>query len=268
MKLEINLIDVPANRRKLDPVWVEALSDLFSSQGQQTAIEVVARGDRYNLVYGGHRLAAAKLLGWPEIGAVVKAPGDYANEADIVLAEITENFARRELSVLDRAVDITRWRDAYNAAHTISKGGRKAKDVSPEELTAKFAVSFSVVAQKAFNLSERTIFNAIKVASIAAELRDRIALHAIADNQSELLALATEPADRQEKIVALLTADPAQAASVADAVAAIDRTPKPAAEPKWQKLSTTFSLLKEADQDRFFALHEASITRWLKGRSN
>lgn len=264
--IDLKLVDVAAGRRKLDPAWVETLSDLFASQGQKTAIEVIGVDGRFRLVFGHHRLAAAKLLGWTAIDAVVKSPDDFANEAEITLAEITENLARRELSVLDRAVDIARWRDVYNAAHSISKGGRPAKGVVPEKLTAKFAVSFSTAAQKTFGLSERSIFNAVKVASIAADVRDRIALHAIADNQSELLAFATEPAARQADIAALLTSDPAQAATVADAIAILDRQPKPAKTPGWQKLADGFSRLKLNDQRRFFDLHEAAIRAWLQER--
>ncbi|QDB99677.1 ParB/RepB/Spo0J family partition protein [Mesorhizobium sp. 8] len=264
--IDVSLVDIAAGRRKLDPAWVETLSDLFTEQGQKTPIEVIAAEGRYRLVFGHHRLAAAKLLGWAEIDAVVKSPSDFASEAEITLAEITENLARRELSVLDRAVDIARWRAIYEATHLIAKPGRKAKAIGAEELTAKFAVNFSTAAQKAFGLSERSIFNAVKVASIAADVRDRIALHAIADNQSELLALAAEAPPRQADIAALLTSEPAQAASVADAVAILDRVPAPAKTPGWQKLADGFSRLKEADQHRFFSLHEAAIVAWLKER--
>lgn len=266
--IEIGLIDVLAGRRRLDPAWVETLSDLFASQGQLSPIELVEREGRYRLVFGGHRLAAAKLIGWSTIRAVVKDAAAFASEAEITLREITENMARRQLSVLDRSVDIARWREIYNAAHTVSKGGRKAKDADPLELTAKFAVSFTKAAQDAFQLSERSIFNAVKIATISADLRDRIALHAIADNQSELLALAAEPAERQAQIVALLLAEPAQAASVADAIAIIDRLPKPQPAQAWEKLSDTFSRLKQKDQDRFFELHASAIRRWLANRGD
>lgn len=265
-RIPIALVDVPAGRRRLDPAWVETLADLFASEGQRTPIEVVASGGRYRLVFGGHRLAAGRQLGWSEIGAMVKALEDYASEAEIVQAEITENLVRRDLSVLDKAVDLARWREAYNAAHLVSKGGRPRKGVGAEELTAKFCSRFSDVALKVLGVSERSIYLALKIASIEADVRDRLALHAIADNQSELLTLAAETPARQDMIAALLTA--AKAGSVGEAIALIDRVAKPAAEPRWQKVSTAFSALKEAEQDRFFALHEAAIQRWLKGRAS
>ncbi|MER9047636.1 ParB N-terminal domain-containing protein [Mesorhizobium sp. M0923] len=265
--IDVGLIDVAAGRRKLNPAWVETLADLFRIQGQKTPIEVIATGERYRLVFGHHRLAAAKLLASPAIAAVVKSSEDFASEAEIALAEITENLARRELSALDRAVDIARWREIYEAAHVANRGGRPKK-ITLEETTAKFAVSFSEAARKAFGLSERSIFNAVKIATIATDVRDQIALHGIADNQSELLALAAEQPTRQADIAALLTSEPPQAGSVADAIAILDRTPKPATEPRWQKLATDFSKMKTSEQDRFFELHEAAIQRWMKGRQS
>ncbi|RRH98040.1 hypothetical protein EH240_19785 [Mesorhizobium tamadayense] len=269
--IEIAAIDVPAGRRRLDPAWVETLTNLFRTQGQKTPIEVIATGERFRLVFGHHRLAAARLLGSDVIAAVVKRPEDFASEAEIALAEITENLARRELSALDRAVDIARWREVYETANGAVRRGRPSKlvQVAPisDEGDERFAASFSEAARKALGISRDAIKRAMRIASIGAGVRDRIALHPVADNQSELLLLATEPADRQADIAALLTAEPAQAASVADALAILDRLPPPAREPAWQKLATAFSKMRESEQDRFFTLHEAAIQRWLKGRN-
>lgn len=264
--IDVGLIDVAAGRRKLDPAWVETLADLFQSQGQKTPIEVIATGERYKLIFGGHRLAAAKLCG-SKVFAVVKTPEDFASEAEIILAEITENLARRELSVLDRAVDIARWREVYEATQTVKKAGRPKKSADPEEISTKFVLNFSEAAQRTFRLSRQSVFNALKVASIAADVRDRIALHPIADNQSELLALAAEPPARQADIAALLTAEPAQAGTVAGAIAILERKPAPAKPANWEKLSETFSRMKPGDQRRFFELHEAAILTWLKERA-
>ena len=266
--IKIALIDVRPGRRRIDPSWVKTLADLMATPGDCAPIEVVFRGERYDLVFGGHRLGVAHLKGWDEIPAIVKEPSAFANEAAITLREITENLARRELSVLDRAVDITRWCDLYQATHQISKGGRSKKGGSEiaEELTAKFAVSFSKAAQSTLGISERAIFLALKIATISADLRDRIALHAVADNQSELLLLASQTADRQAQIVELITRIALPAASVSDAIAIIDRKPTRQRDAAWQKAAAIFSRLKESEQDRFFDLHEGAIQRWLANR--
>lgn len=265
------LVNVPAGRRKADPVWVQALADLFAVDGQKTPIQVIAAGERFDLVFGLHRLLAAKLIG-VSIKAEVKSPEDFASAAAITLAEITENFARRELSALDRAIDIARWREVYETAAGAVKRGRPSKlsqvATISDEGAELFAASFSEAARKALGINRDAISRAMRIASIGAEARDRIALHPIADNQSELLALAAEPTDRQAAIVALLTADPAQAASVSEAVAIIDRAPKQKVAAAWEQLSDKFSRLKPIDQERFFELHEAAFLQWQKGRQH
>lgn len=265
-KIRIDQVTVPAGRRRVDPLWVEALAELFASQGQQSPIEVVTDGDGFRLIFGLHRLEAGRLLGWPEIDAEVKSAADFASDADMTLREISENLARRELSALDKSVDIARWREVYEATHQLAKGGRRAANADSEELSAKFALSFSEAAQRAFGLSRRSVFHATKIASISLQVREALSLLPIADNQSELLALAAETHERQGWIANLLIGEPPQAAGVAEAIAIIDGLPRPAAEPRWQKVASAFSLLRTAEQRSFFELHRAAIELWLKER--
>lgn len=110
-QIPIDQIDVLAGRRALDPNWVETLATDFRARGQRTPIEVIQRQERFQLVSGGHRVAAAKLNMQSSIIALVKQPADFASEAEVKLAEIVENFMRRELSALDRAMDVAAWRD-------------------------------------------------------------------------------------------------------------------------------------------------------------
>lgn len=266
-EIPVSSITVLPGRRRLDPQWVETLSDMLSSQGQLSPIEVIADGDDFRLVFGHHRLAAAKLLGWSDIDAIVKDAKTFTSEAEITLREIAENLARRELSVLDRSVDIARWREVYEATHLVNTKGGRPRKLDPEETSLKFETSFSDAARKVLDISRPSLFRTLKISSIDTDVRERIALHAIADNQSELLALATEPPHRQKQIADLLVGEPAQA-TVAGAIAIIDgQRPKAKAEG-WEKLSRAFSGLKPKDQDRFFELHEAAIARWLRGRNS
>lgn len=269
--IDIALIDVLPGRRKLDPAQVEALSDLFSSQGQTVPIEVVELNGRYRLVFGRHRLGAAKLIGWRTIRAIVKEPADFASEAEITLREITENLAHRALSVLDRAVDIARWREIYEAANGTVKRGRPSKlsqlaTISEDNGAERFAASFSDAARAALGLTRDAISRAMRIASIDANVRDQIALLPVADNQSDLLLLAAQSVDRQSEIADLLNAVPNAPASVSEAIAILDRLPKPVAQPRWEKVAEAFSSLKTAEQTRFFELHEAAIRLWLQQR--
>jgi len=268
--IALDLIDVRPGRRRIDPAWVKTLAELMRTPADCQPIELVARGERFDLVFGGHRLAAAKEKGWPTIPAAVKSASDFASEAEITLREITENLARRELSALDRAVDIARWRAVYEAAHGAVRKGRPSKmpqvAAISDDPSQHFASTFSEAARRSLGLSRDTVERAMRIASIPEELRALIALDPIADNQSELLQLAAEPIERQREIVRLLTKIALPAANVAAAIAIMDSTPERPREAAWRALSSKFSRLKEAEQDHFFELHEAAIRRWLSAR--
>lgn len=261
--IEIDHIDVPAGRRVLDPNWVEALSEEFKTIGHRDPIQVVAIGERYRLTFGGHRLAAKKRMGATTIAADVKQAGEFASEASMKLSEIAENFMRRELTVLDRSFDVAAWREIFEAATGAIKPGKKAisrklATNSTEELQAlseQFSGSFSEAARTALRLSRDAIFRALKISTIEQAVRERISLHGIADNQSELLALAAQTASRQASIAGLLTSSPPAAASVADAIAILDRAPVAAKAEPWARLSDKFSKLPEPAQRKFFQEH-------------
>lgn len=276
----ISIAQVDANRRlrKALPSRSEALAEDIGQHGLLTPIEVVGPLDdgTYRLIYGAHRLAAVKLLGWQEVPAVVHAPDTFADDAQERLREIRENLIRFELNALERAVSVAAWRDIYEAAQGKVKPGRKAK-TSPDDISAKlaligeeaverFSASFSEAAQTAFSLSRRDVFRALKIATIPHEIRDRIADCALAGNQSELLKLAEQSADRQAQIVGMILAEPPLAATVEEAIAVIDKLP-PAPKPgAWEKVSDKFSRLKQAEQHRFFNAHSDAVDLWLAKR--
>ena len=279
--LDLAAIDAPDRLRKALPARVEALAEDIDERGLLTPIEVVGPSDNggFRLIYGAHRLAAAKLLGWAEIPAIIHAPDAFADEAETRLREIRENLMRFELNPLERAVAIAAWRDIYEAANGKVKPGRKAKKADAgisaklaliqtggdlDDQSAKFAVCFSEAAQAAFGLSHRAIFRALKIATISPEIRDRIAESALACNQSELLKLADQSPDRQAQIVGLLLAEPPAAASVDEAVAIIDKRPPEAKLEPWVRVGDIFSRLRKADQFRFLDQHRDTIEQWLE----
>lgn len=274
-EIAVDLIDVLPGRRELDPNWVEALAADFNERGQRTPIEVIARGERFQLVAGRHRIGAVLFNGDLVIKALVKQPEAFATEADIKLAEIVENFMRRELSVLDRAMDVAAWREIFEAVKgTVKRGGDRRSgsksqvatlidDADFDAASGRFAANFTDAAQKALGLSKDAIFRALKIARVGESIRQRIALMPIADNQSELLALVGHPAARQASIVDQLVAG---AANVADAIAIIDDLPPPETVASWERMSERFSRLNPSHQALFFQLHEESILQWLAGR--
>lgn len=279
--IPVDLIDVSADHRKVHPDAAQALAENIGQIGLRSPIEVIRNGDRFRLVFGATRRDAASLLGWPTIPAFVKEAKEFSDEAAIRLVTIAENFVRRDLSVLDQSVDIAAWCAIYRAAQPGIKPGPKPKGPDAElsfklepnssdtellEISDRFAASFSDAARNVLNISRSAVFRAIKIAAIPADLRDRMALQPIADNQSELLALAAQPFSRQSAILDLILSG--QAGGVVAAVLMLENQPAPLQKAVWEGLADRFCKLKPDEQYSFFSLHEAAILRWLAERQS
>lgn len=268
--IEIDRIDTSGRLRPINPTWSAAMAETLAAGERLPPIEVVERGEGFRLIAGGHRVDAHKIARRTVIEAEVYSAASFADEAAIRLREIKENMLRFELTALDRAVHLATWKEIHEAAYEAPKRGRKPLKIDPAKLaqnSAAFAQSFSKAASEALRISERSIQVAVQVASgIGLETRERIARAPFADVMSELLQLSHQDQDRQERIVGLLLAEPAGASSVAEAIAILDRTPAPVKLTGWQKVSDTFSRLKEPEQAAFFAAHADAIDRWLMTR--
>jgi ParB family chromosome partitioning protein len=252
--------------RELLPARVEAMIADYRKRGILTPIDLVETDEGLRLRFGAVRLAAVVVAGDEFIPAIVHPAGTFGSEAEIRAAEIAENLVRFELNALERSVSIAEWRVNHELAHP-SKPGRKKKltgDETLEEMSANFALNFSETVQRTLGLSRRAVFLALKVASIDPEARALLAPHPVADNQSELLALAAQAARRQMQIAELLRNG--GASSVGEAIAQIDRLPPPVSTAAYEKLADRFSRLKEPDQHRFFDLHADAIARWRAAR--
>ena len=269
------LIDVPADFKKVPNDAAQAIAESIAQIGQRQPIEVIATGtERFQLVFGAKRLTACKLLS-RDVMVIIRDPDEFKDEAETRLVGIAENFYRHSLTALERSVDVTDWCTIWRTAHPV-KRGRKAKveltdNLSPNsddaliDISNEFTLSFSEAAQRFLNINSREVFRASKIASISADLRERITLHhSLANNQQALLAIAAEPYERASKIVEIILDGKAQ--SIVDAVAILDGIP-PANEPaRWEKISDNFARLKPAEQEAFFKINEAAILRWVAER--
>ncbi|NEW96945.1 hypothetical protein [Rhodopseudomonas sp. BR0G17] len=259
-------IDASGRLRELRPDWVDTFAADLEAGEELPPIEVVETTTGHRLLVGGHRLAAHLKLGRTEIVADVKDAASYPDDASCRMREIKENLVRAELTVLDRAVALAEWKRIYELQNPLPKRGRPTADELFAETAKIFVERFSAAAAKALGVSERSIYAAIEIASIDEAVRRELALHPIADNQAELLALARESTARQRKIAAHLLDAESGIASVADAVAAIDKTPPPDRAPAWEKVSNTFSKLKAAEQYAFFDAHADAIKAWMQSK--
>lgn len=265
--VQIDSLVVRDRLRKVLPERVEALRTDIATNGLLQPIEVMRTGEGFRLIFGAHRVAAVMAMGEAFIAAIVHPAGAFGTEADIRLREIAENFVRFELTALERAINIAEWRAIHEQRNPPAKPGRKRKlteDDALDELSANFALNFTDVVQKTLGLSRRSIFLALKVARIIPDVRDAIAGHPIADNQSELLSLAAQTPARQIEAARHLLEG--SATTVAGALALIDELPPPVALRPYERVANTFSRLSQTDQHLFFEAHRDSIDRWLANR--
>lgn len=199
--IPLDQIDASQRLRAIDPDHAALIAANMASKGLQTPIEVrpAKKADRYILVVGGHRLAAAKLLGWEAIEAyVLDVTADQAR-----LREIDENLYRHELSELDRAVFLAERKALYEKLHPETKhgGDRRSDQVA---ILGDLAPRFTEDACDKLGVSERTLQRMIARAAIAPAVRARISGTRLARTGAELDALVRLPPDEQAKAVDLL----------------------------------------------------------------
>jgi len=92
------ITEIPVNKvqpsgfglRDLDEATVEELAESIRAGGLLQPIMVRPKGDRYELVFGRHRLEACRRLGWRKIPALVK---DISID-EAFLTGLTENLQR------------------------------------------------------------------------------------------------------------------------------------------------------------------------------
>ncbi|MBJ2153073.1 MULTISPECIES: plasmid partitioning protein RepB [Paracoccaceae] len=108
--------DGPRDRLALEEDAIQALAESIRQHGQQVPILVrpSAEPDRYRVVYGRRRIAAARMLGIP-VKALVRSLDDEAS----VVAQGQENSLRVNPSFIEKAVFAGALRDAGYESGTI-----------------------------------------------------------------------------------------------------------------------------------------------------
>lgn len=101
LKIPVLLIDVPENplRSEMDQEALFELGASMKEQGQLQAIAVFPVGDRYQVLYGHRRLAAARLCGIDFLDAIVLDSVDEHSKEKM----LHENFQREDLPMPDEA---------------------------------------------------------------------------------------------------------------------------------------------------------------------
>ncbi len=98
----LDCIDVPDNVRELDAAHVQALAGSIALQGLLVPLVVRPAGERFELVAGFHRAAAARSLGMTNVPIVVREAA--SEDADRAVENITSCRRRHDVIYADRVV--------------------------------------------------------------------------------------------------------------------------------------------------------------------
>ena len=220
-------VSVGHRRRSVDRKRAKSLADSIGEIGMLNPITVRKTGDEYTLVAGGHRLAAAKLLGWSQIPAIVVELDDV----DRMLAEIDENLIRNDLNDLERSEHLAERKRLYLLKHPETKrGGAPGKAGGGKSKSAESA-SFAEDTSEKTGRSRRVVEEDTQIAeSIPEDVREAIRETPLADSKTDLMKMARLPEARQREIVT--TVDLTDKAAVRSAITHGRPAPRPEPIPE------------------------------------
>lgn len=267
-RLPVSDIEVAAHR--LRPVSEAGVQGLIASIAQigviKDAIHVRrmrrASGQRLVLMAGGHRLEAARRLGWQTIPARVWADvtDDFAR-----LMEIDDNLSAAELTCLEMSVILAERKRIYERLHPETKaGGPRGNQHTGGRQTEIISFCQSVAEKR--DLSARHIRNLVRIGNALGA--DEIAALYAAKNPIKFkdlkkLSALCDPADRRYVIGQLAAG---HCASLGEALAQLRpraSAPVNAEDQALIRLATAWARAPMAVKRRFVADERASLRKLL-----
>lgn len=157
--IPIEAIQIKPDRREVDPDHVRALARSIEALG---LLNPITLDKEHTLIAGLHRLEAAKLLCWTEIECTVCSLEGLQAE----LAEIDENFVRKNLSAIDFGDTLMRRKEIYEILHPTTKNGgdRKSEEIRKTKCRSDFVKSFVQDTAEKLGVAPRTIARQIRTA--------------------------------------------------------------------------------------------------------
>lgn len=154
-------------RDRLRPVSEAAVASLIASIGDvmvmKAPIDIGKMKDgKLILIAGGHRLAAAKRLGWETIRANIwdRPTADWMR-----LMEVDDNLAGAEMTALDTAIFLATRKLVYERMHPETKAGAFKGNQHVEVADMMSVASFAKSTAEKFGLSERHIRRLLEAGS-------------------------------------------------------------------------------------------------------
>ena len=164
MLVKIDEIKIGPGRRRVEAADVQTLAKSISEVGLLNPITVTSDN---TLIAGNHRLQAAKLLGWTEIECTVSDVSGLLAE----LAEIDENFVRKNLSPIEFGDLLLRRKEIYEELHPETKSGisqaagmNRALGNNVSETVSPTSKSFVEDTASKLGVSPRTVQQKMQVA--------------------------------------------------------------------------------------------------------
>ncbi|SNS87378.1 Chromosome segregation protein Spo0J, contains ParB-like nuclease domain [[Luteovulum] sphaeroides subsp. megalophilum] len=158
-------IETKGRLRPVSEAGVESLLASIRETGvMKDAIHIRKKKDGLHLIAGGHRLEAARRLGWPDIEAKVwtDVTDDWAR-----LMEIDDNLAGAEMNALDTAVFLAARKAVYERLHPETKQATgatlAAKRWNPADIVS--VASFATATAEKFGLTDRHVRRMISAGS-------------------------------------------------------------------------------------------------------
>lgn len=152
----VAIADVIVSPKRLRPVLDAGVESLIASINEtgvmKDAIHVRKKHDgSLHLIAGGHRIEAARRLGWDDIEAKV-----WTNVTDdwALLMEIDDNLAGAEMNALDTAVFLATRKTVYERLHPETKAGVAGASARWD---ATDIMSFASSTAEKFGVSERHV---------------------------------------------------------------------------------------------------------------
>lgn len=159
VRLPIDKIEVDGRLRAVRQSFVENLMLMAEDTGITTPIHVRKVKTRHVLIDGAHRLEAARLLGLPDIAAlVVECRADEARAM-----EASNNLGAARMTPLQTAVFVASWKRDYYALHPERKPGVfKGNQFTGNGKVVTDKMSLATIIADAFGVDERTVFRALR----------------------------------------------------------------------------------------------------------
>ncbi|WP_339696137.1 ParB/RepB/Spo0J family partition protein [Celeribacter baekdonensis] len=163
----VRLDDVIISLRRLRPVSEAGVESLIASINEtgvmKDAIHVRKKKDgTLHLLAGGHRIEAARRLGWEEVEAKVwtDVTDDWA-----LLMEIDDNLAGAEMNALDTAVFLATRKEVYERLHPETRAGVAGAKARWDATDMMSVASFSASTAEKFGLTDRHVRRLITAGS-------------------------------------------------------------------------------------------------------